>query len=358
MRRAAVDDVIGSTRPFGRIDDVASLHDHLQCAIELEHTTLPPYLCALYSLDREENPAAGEALLSVFVEEMLHLALAANVLNAVGGRPRLDTPQMVPGYPRSLPHGDPSFAVSLLPFGREAVRQFAQIERPAAAGAPPQDDRYDTIGQFYEAIRHGLVELCAEIGEAALFCGDPARQVDASFTYGGSGRIIAVDGLERALAALDEIIEQGEGAADVGVWDRYRDMFHPERDEVAHYYRIEELVLGRRYRRGDSPSSGPTGERIAVDWEGARPMRRDQRIADQPPGSPLRHMQEAFNAGYCSLLARLDDAFDGRPDLLGPAVGAMYGLKAEAEALLRTPLDGGPEMAGPTFEWVPPDERR
>ena len=283
MRRAAVDEVIGSSPPVRAHRRRREPARSPAVRDRARHTTLPPYL-RLYSLDREENPAAGEALLSVFVEEMLHLALAANVLNAVGGRPRLDTPQMVPGYSRSLPHGDPSFAVSLLPFGGRRCGSSPRSSGRRPRGRRPQDDRYDTIGQFYEAIRHGLVELCAEIGEAALFCGDPARQVDESFTYGGSGRIIAVDGLERALAALDEIIEQGEGAADVGVWVRPRHV-PSERDEVAHYYRIEELVLGRRYRRGDSSSSGPTGERIAVDWDGARPMRHDQRIADQPPGS-------------------------------------------------------------------------
>ena len=61
------------------------LREHLQWAIELEHPTLPPYLCALYSLDPEWNPAAVEVAASVFAEEMLHLALAANLLNAVGG---------------------------------------------------------------------------------------------------------------------------------------------------------------------------------------------------------------------------------------------------------------------------------
>src|SRR5947208_16921497 len=35
----------------GRIATVESLREHLQWAIELEHFTLPPYLCALYSLD-------------------------------------------------------------------------------------------------------------------------------------------------------------------------------------------------------------------------------------------------------------------------------------------------------------------
>jgi len=36
----------------------------------------------------------------------------------------------------------------------------------------------------------------------------------------------------------------------------------------------------------------------------------------------------------------------------------MYGLKRRAEALMQLPVDGGPEVAGPTFEWVPPEDRR
>ena len=103
-----------------RIDTPERLREHLQWAIELEHATLPPYLCALYSLDPKRNPEAAEVVGSVFVEEMLHLALAANLLNAVGGRPRLDTPRMLPSHPRPLPHGDRSLELSLVPFGAEA----------------------------------------------------------------------------------------------------------------------------------------------------------------------------------------------------------------------------------------------
>ena len=376
MRRAAPDEALrrepardpaGHERPgprrvtadrsFERIDDVQSLRDHLQCAIELEQATLPPYLCALYSLDRDRNPVAFEVLLSVFVEEMLHLTLAANLLNAVGGRPQIDAPRMLPGHPRPLPHGDPSFEVSLLPFGPDALRQLAQIERPAAIGAPPEGDRYETISQFYNAIRLGLVAVCETLGESTLFCGDPARQVTDAFSYGGSGRIIVIDGLASALAALDEIIDQGEGASPTEVWDHDRAMFHPEHDEVAHYYRVHELVAGRRYRRGDTPATGPTGEPVDVDWEGVRPVRPDQRVADLPPGAPIRVAQEAFNAGYGALLAQLDQAFNGRPDLLDEAVGRMYRLKGQAETLMQMPIGDGPEMAGPTFEWVPRHRR-
>ena len=91
-----------------RIATLESLCEHLQWAIELEHFTVPPYLCALYSLDAVRNPEAAEVVASVFVEEMLHMTLAANLLNAVGGRPRFDTPQMLSVYPRCLPHGDQS----------------------------------------------------------------------------------------------------------------------------------------------------------------------------------------------------------------------------------------------------------
>jgi Ferritin-like len=124
----------------GRIATLESLREHLQWAIELEHFTLPPYLCALYSLDAGRNPEVTEVVGSVLVEEMLHMTLAANLLNAVGGRPRLDTPQMLPGYPRCLPHGDRSFEVPLLRFGPEALDVFLKIERPAPPCVPPESD--------------------------------------------------------------------------------------------------------------------------------------------------------------------------------------------------------------------------
>ena len=147
--------------------------------------------------------------------------------------------------------------------GPEALEMFLQIERPAPPGAPAEGDNYETIGQFYDAIEHGLRSLCDEVGEEAVFSGDPARQVTNAHFRHSAGRLIAVDSLRSALSALEEIVEQGEGTARGEVWDGDADMFHPDRDEVAHYYRFQELKLGRRYQRGDTPSSGPTGNRSA-----------------------------------------------------------------------------------------------
>ena len=79
--------------------------------MQLEHATIPPYLTALYSIHPGTNADAAHVIRVVAVEEMLHLTLAANVLNAVGGTPDLTAPDFVPTYPAHLPDGEDDFEV-------------------------------------------------------------------------------------------------------------------------------------------------------------------------------------------------------------------------------------------------------
>jgi hypothetical protein len=345
------------TRGAHVVDTLDDLRRHLQWAIELEHATIPPYMCALYSLDPDRNAEAARVIGSVHAEEMLHLALAANLLNAVGGEPKLDTPELLPPYPHPLPHGDRSIQVHLVPFGPEALEVFLRIEQPASADAPPQTDEYLTIGQFYAAIEAGMRKLCGQLGEDAVFTGDPNRQVGELHMRTGGGAVIPVHDLKSALAALTEIMEQGEGAARTEVWDGDHDVFHPNREEVAHFYRFQELKHGRRYQTGDTPQSGPTGEEIAVDMDGVLSMRPNPRTTDYPEGSDIRLAQEEFNNTYCLLLYQLEQAFNGNPTQLGATVGLMYQLKAQAQALMKMPSGDGKTTAGPSFEYVPPEQR-
>ena len=339
------------------ISDVESLKQHLQTAIELEHSTLPPYLCALYSLKDGSNEEARAVLQSVALEEMLHLTLAANVLNAIGGAPVLDSPRLMPGHPTTLPHSDGSIILSLRPFSKEAVEGFMAVERPAPNDAVAEDENYATIGQFYRAIEEALVRLSAELGEEALFSGDPTRQVTDALYYGGAGRIIAVSDLDSARKALGEIVNQGEGIDYQSIFDGDKDMFHPERDEIAHYFRFEQLLLGREFRRGDTPSSGPTGAPVNVDWSAVHPMPVNPKSANYPPGTKTRDAIDCFNGAYCNLLQLLERTFNGLPMLLKYATGAMYGLKQWMIDLMAMDLDGNSIHAGPSFEWVPPAER-
>ena len=123
-----------------RIADVAELRRHLEAAMQLEHATIPPYLTALYSIHPGTNTAAYHVIRAVVVEEMLHLTLAANLLNAVGGSPDLTPPGFMPVYPAYLPDGETDFQVDLQGFSRAAIQTFLKIERPArpATGSPGQ----------------------------------------------------------------------------------------------------------------------------------------------------------------------------------------------------------------------------
>ena len=340
------------------VHDIDSLREHLQWAIQIEHTTIPPYLCALYSIKEGHNQEAAEILCSIFMEEMLHMSLAANILNAIGGNPEFDKPGFIATYPAYLPHSDRSFQVPLGKFSRPVIDTMMKFEKPEAEGAPPEDDNYETLGQFYKAIENGLINLSNEIGQERLFCGDPARQIrDDSFSYAGSGRIIAVTDLDSALEALVEIVEQGEGLDHGSIWDGDRNMFHHERKEVGHYFRLNQIVNVRYYQRGDTPQSGPTGNTFEVDWDAVYNMQPNPRSSDYSVGSDVEVAMTRFNTAYSEMLGTLQQAFNGEPAKLPASIGSMMELKNLAVDLLRLPTGDGQTCAGPSFEYIAPEHR-
>jgi hypothetical protein len=328
------------------ISGIDHLRTHLQTAVEIEWSTIPPYLCARWSLQDGRNDLAAACIEDVVMEEMLHFTLACNLLNAVGGTPRLIPPAgRPPSYPAYLPHSDDAFVVNLLPFSREALDTFLAIERPAADAAPPQEDRYHTIAQFYEAVRDALRKLARKHD---IFTGRRERQVDESYYYGGGGGAFPITDLDSATKALEVIVDEGEGVHH-SIWDGDRELFGQPR-ELAHYFRFDELHKGRRYVRGDTPSSGPTGKPLLVDFGAVLPMRPNPKAEDHPPASELRAMTEECNATYSALLTQLQESFAGTPGMLVRAVQTMLELKYQAIALMNVPVGAG-QTAGPAFQW-------
>jgi hypothetical protein len=338
------------------ITTLESLREHVQGALELEHATLPPYLCALFSIHPDTNVQSVEVVRSVFIEEMLHLALAANILNAIGGAPRLNEADFVPVYPTTLPHSDGTFTVPLARFAPETIEVFMRVERPGEPHAGSEADGFETIGQFYRAIEEGLKMLCATLGQEAVFTGDPARQITPDILgFVGERRVIAVHNLKTAITAIGEIEGQGEGLKHRQVWDGDRDMFHPEREEVAHYFRFSEIFQGRFYVRGDSPRSGPSGESFVVDWDAVYPLRSNCKVSDFEVNSPVRAKMVEFNTQYCEMLRTLHQALNGETSLLSPAISMMFQLQSIASELVQMPTGDGVTTAGPSFEFVAAD---
>ena len=346
-----------------RIKDLKQLHKYLYSALQLEHATLPPYLTTLYSIVPGTNSDAYHILRVVAVEEMLHLTLVANLMNAVGGIPDLTVRGFVPEYPAYLPDGESDFQVNLQRFSRQSIDDFLQIERPKAApdehsrlvrrsGPHPRrlavvpDEpamQYHSIGEFYAEIGRGLRSLHKEMGDG-LFSGDPARQVTREYFYSGGGEIVVVTDLDSAEKAIRLISEQGEGLGG-GIYDEER--------ELAHYYRFQQLVLGRYYLIGDKAGE-PTGPEISVDWGASCPIKPNARLADYPEGTELRSAAESFNRTYADFLSLLTDAFNGHPERLLEAVNAMFRLRDLIMQLVNNPIPGLDGVnAAPTFEVAP-----
>lgn len=280
------------------------------------------------------------------------MTLVANLLNAVGGAPLIDDPQFVPSYPTYLPHSNRAFLVQLLPFSPEAVDIFLKIERPAKPKSKPEPDGFETIGQFYEAIEDALVRLTKEYGENALFSGPRDRQIAGTrYYYGGGGEPIEVFNLESAIHAVREIAEQGEGL-DHTIWDG-DDQFG-QVDELAHYFRFNEIHTGRRYLPTDSPARGPSGAEFPVDWSARYPMRPNPKASEYRDRPEVHRLMVAFNREYSDLLRMLHVAFNGNPEALLDAVPRMYALKYMAQTLMAIPSGHGDgTTVGPGFEYVP-----
>jgi len=208
-------------------------------ACEIEHGLMCEYLYAQFSLKRtaDEGLTPGQlvrvqaweaTLIDVIKQEMLHLALATNILIAIGAAPHFERPNL-PILSRWYP---PGVQIALLPFGERALRHFmylerpegmtledaegfaalpdiqpaASIDRPVAAVPEP----WQTVGHLYREIEAGLTRLCGRYGEDAVFIGPPTAQaVTATFEW---KELTAVTGLASASRAIELIVEQGEGA--------------------------------------------------------------------------------------------------------------------------------------------------
>src|SRR5207253_6391515 len=159
---------------------------------------------------------------------MLHLALATNILSAIGAAPHFERPNF-PIMSRWYP---PDVQIALLPFGEASLRHFMFLERPEGmrlqdaegfaamsevhastpvAGqlaAGPQE--WHTVGHLYRGIESGLALLVQRLGHDAVFIGEPQAQVTTDvFEW---PELLAVTDLGTAAAAIEIIVEQGEGA--------------------------------------------------------------------------------------------------------------------------------------------------
>lgn len=215
------------------------LLDSLSEAAEIEHNLMCCYLYAAWSLKTEPDDGLDaetlkvvkgwqRAIVDVAIDEMTHLTLVANLMNALGGVAHLHRAN----FPIANGYHPAGLQVKLAPFTPDTLQHFIYLERPEGSDEPdgkgfderpsysraltglrmmPSAQDYLTVGHLYRSVEAGLKQLSAEIGEAVLFCGDPALQVCPNIlTLTG---LVRITNLQSACKAIDTIVTQGEGAA-------------------------------------------------------------------------------------------------------------------------------------------------
>ena len=333
---------------------------HALCeAAELEQGLMCTYLYAAFSLrsGEEEGLTAVQAeavkrwhktIRDIAVAEMSHLVAVWNIMSALGAAPRFGRANF-PFDSYNLPAG---VVVRLAPFSDSVIEHFVHVERPEGAPEPeglgfarddgrsrasyahcltPAGIEYATIGDFYETIGRDLRTLAARLGESNLFCGDPALQLSPVEVELAGAQ--PVTDLASALAAIDEIILEGEGA--------------PAHRENSHYQRFMAIRDEYRTLRAEDPG-----------FEAAHPAATNP-VLRQPPQPEHRvwlEDQDAIatvdlaNAVYALLLRFLAAAYAiprSNPDkrlYIDTARGLMHVLTPLAERAARLPA--GPSSPG------------
>lgn len=330
---------------LAELDKPDGLKCALQKAIELEHATLPTYLYSLYSLGTS-NPQIQKIVLSVILEEMLHFALACNILNAIGGSPVIDKPDFIPAFPGPLPGGvEAGLTVHLKRFSLSHVYDtFMVIEEPEKPlNFELEAVQKITIGQFYTKIAERI-----EAAGPSIFTGDPKKQVVGGFP---PSEIFAITDPASAVRAITLIKEQGEGTTSSPL--------DPEGD-FAHYYRFAEIFHGHRLKAVPNPPPGTPDDRkfrydgppIPFDAAGVLPVVDDPKAVKYSDNQQAHYLNDNFNYAYTSLLKSMHRTFNGEPNRLESAIALMHSMRELAMEMMTIPVDSGTN-AGPSFEYQP-----
>ncbi|HEY5787213.1 MAG TPA: ferritin-like domain-containing protein [Microlunatus sp.] len=342
------------------IDTREELIGALHQAAEIEHGLMIQYLFPALSMRKRADEGLTSSQLSmargweatilgVAVEEMGHLGTVCNLLSAIGDGPRFERPN----FPQAV--GYYPFPFDLVPFSDDALYRMLIFELPRDEPPPPPpvefaDARYafsaevdigpdpltyDYVGELYGKIKSGF----AAVPESDLFIGNPSAQVSDTWSVRLDLRPVTTSAA--AFAAIDDIIEDGEGA--------------PQDRATSHYGRF--LSIRTAYA-------------AAGYFPAARPVVRNPRTrAHHPdadgPGTLITHplaceVAELFNEVYATALLVLQQFFayggetPAQRAALKAAAGHLMstGIRPIAEILTDLPVttDADDGRAGPPFE--------
>jgi hypothetical protein len=313
----------------GGISTVAELQDALQTAMQLEFSTIPPYLCAQWSINANGDPSDVAGMIqNIAIQEMLHFALAGNMLNAIGRTPSIANAAFVPHYPTHTLSGGIRLRheVGLKPLSHAQLEVFEEIEKPEF---PPValalTKRPATIGAFYDTIATGFDKVRPAINAQANF----VTITEMAPPFGPisnpkNGQILT---LADAQAAIERIKQEGEGTR--GDPDQPPDDVASDQT-FAHYYVFKEISRGKKLQR--QPNGHWAFNGAAIAFPTVLPFAKS---TDTPDPSA------AFNQQLAALLTELQTGWTAGAQ---PSFDDMDELQTAGVALIQQGIQ-------PEFVW-------
>ena len=301
------------------ISTVAELQEALLNAIQLEFATIPPYLCAQWSINNDPSNV-NTTIQDIVVQEMLHFGFGCNMYTATGGslQGKIAEPGFVPTYPGPLPAGvHPGLTVSLLPLGNTALQTFMSIEYPDVTPVvqqpqnppPPNPPAPPTIGQFYQTIAAGF----QTVFPSGNLPNSPSQ--NQVVTKVGGDQLFAINTVADALKAIAEVTDQGEGtdtSPDEGTFDP---------NELAHYYTFAQIYYGK------------TVAKVGNLFEYAGNAITVPTVFNFAP-NPNNPDQAAFISTFTQLMQQLEQCWTGGASI-GSAIGTMFTLQGSGVQLIQ-----------------------
>jgi rubrerythrin len=315
----------------------------LQQAVELEFGTIPIYLAALWSIKDNLHPVA-KSIRNIVHEEMLHMALASNMLASIGGVPKIYDPSPRGlRYPTKLPGGvHPKLVLKLSGLTDDLLEDFLEIELPqdeitidtfrSKYHDGDHSQHANTIGALYDAINTEFHNL-----KPAM---TPDHQVTGPLSW------FVVDDLEKIESAIHWIKEQGEGGVNV----------QPKQDateHLSHFYRFWEVR--RRQKIEWDPAGGKFAFKSPFPFPEVWPMAvvPDGGYKEENVTPEVWRLVSGFDILYSKLIHLLESAWgSGGQAALWQAIDMMFSLEKMALPLMQIPIPGGQGNYGPCFRLV------
>ena len=325
---------------------IENLQEQLQEAVELEFATIPLYLTSLYSIVDGCNSEIYDIIRSVVIQEMLHMVQAANILIATGGTPIVDNASFVPRFPGRLPGCvHPNLKVYLDKLNIIHVHDvFTILEAPdiTRVSTPVPLLSNHTIGQFYYEI-----ENCIEtLGDKIFQPEKEEKQVNWPWTLQEEitvGTVHIVTNMATAIDGIKEIIEQGEGTDPLNPDDL-------DAGQLAHYYRFQEIVCGKKLINTSDDEYAYKGDDITYDPLGVWPMRPNPGAEGIVPGTTCYIEATAFHRVFRALLRDLQTTFSGYPKNIIKVVELMEALQIYTKRVMQVEYNDN-YTCGPVWDY-------